>query len=332
MPFTPTNPSLQPRQAWRNAYWTTLMADVRAYLGTIDGGDLDVPVRLSRPSQSLVGGGNWIRRFKRWMGPDSLTAVVPTGTCIRDVTGFGARGDGVTDDTVAIQDAIDDLPAGGIVLVPPGRYLINDPITLSTTTDDTPGVALVGFGDASILVAGTNFPDTPALGLAMIRMAGAETVLSSFRIANLRLEGNKANQAGSTEGIAFNKVSNSRVFNVTVNDVKGTGITMYGGECNQVLLSRCLACSDYGILVQVDAPAAAKRALFKGLRLEGTLAGFRATGMEASMIRSVHAVGPGTTGIGIELFGNGVNSSCSGNTIRSCLARKWSVGIRFSTT
>ena len=37
---------------------------------------------------------------------------------------YGAVGDGVTDDTAAIQAAIDATPAGGWLVVPPGQYLV----------------------------------------------------------------------------------------------------------------------------------------------------------------------------------------------------------------
>lgn len=45
---------------------------------------------------------------------------------------FGAKGDGVTDDTAAIQSAINSLPNGGVVYLPPtgAAYLISDSITL----------------------------------------------------------------------------------------------------------------------------------------------------------------------------------------------------------
>jgi hypothetical protein len=41
-----------------------------------------------------------------------------------DVRTFGARGDGVTDDTAALQRAL-DAGAGGVVRVPPGTYLVH---------------------------------------------------------------------------------------------------------------------------------------------------------------------------------------------------------------
>lgn len=52
------------------------------------------------------------------------------------VKDFGATGDGVTDDTAAIQAAIDYLkPTGGVVLFPPGRYATSRPLlTYSSIT------------------------------------------------------------------------------------------------------------------------------------------------------------------------------------------------------
>lgn len=49
-----------------------------------------------------------------------------------DVTEFGAIGDGKTDDTDAIQRAIDACRenGGGVVFVPPGQYVVSDEIDL----------------------------------------------------------------------------------------------------------------------------------------------------------------------------------------------------------
>lgn len=63
---------------------------------------------------------------------------------------FGAVGDGITDDTVAIQDAIDSIASGGGVFFPFGVYIVSDQITIpsslillgnnATITYETPSV------------------------------------------------------------------------------------------------------------------------------------------------------------------------------------------------
>lgn len=55
------------------------------------------------------------------------TLLAYVGGDQRNVKQFGATGDGTTDDTAAIQAAIDDVPdAGGIVFIPPGNYAITN--------------------------------------------------------------------------------------------------------------------------------------------------------------------------------------------------------------
>jgi len=53
---------------------------------------------------------------------------------------YGAKGDGVADDTVAIQKAIDACPAGKAVLLPPGNYRLTGMLRLQK------GIALRGEG------------------------------------------------------------------------------------------------------------------------------------------------------------------------------------------
>lgn len=81
----------------------------------------------------------------------------------RNVRTWGAVGDGVTDDTLSIQSAIDALPAGGGTLFfPPGRYLISGSLTL-------PDKPIVVLGSASSnAFFGTNSGSVIDLGANVI--------------------------------------------------------------------------------------------------------------------------------------------------------------------
>ena len=59
--------------------------------------------------------------------------ISPSGSTPIDVSNFGAVGDGLTDDTQAIQNAINSASAagGGVVYFPGGTYLL-DSYTQST--------------------------------------------------------------------------------------------------------------------------------------------------------------------------------------------------------
>lgn len=76
----------------------------------------------------------------------------------RNVKAYGATGNGSTDDTTAIQNAV---TAGGLVYFPPGTYLVSSTITINTSFTRLVGA---GAGVTKILVSGSNdvFVFTPS--------------------------------------------------------------------------------------------------------------------------------------------------------------------------
>ncbi|WP_433786394.1 glycoside hydrolase family 28 protein [Actinomycetospora sp. CA-101289] len=78
--------------------------------------------------------------------------AVPAGETVFDVRDHGARGDGATRDTAAIQAAIDAASAngGGTVVLPAGRFLTGTIVLRSRVTLHlTPGAVLLGSPDVA---------------------------------------------------------------------------------------------------------------------------------------------------------------------------------------
>lgn len=98
-----------------------------------------------------------------------------------NVVDFGAVGDGVTDDTAAIQAAINALPAlGGVVYFPYGNYLISSQLTSSKF------IRFVGEGFSN--VGGSQGPTQILKGAAMTQAAIKLSVAGSA-IENLDVRG-----------------------------------------------------------------------------------------------------------------------------------------------
>jgi hypothetical protein len=114
-----------------------------------------------------------------------------------NVRDFGAVGDGTTDDTVAIQAAINAAtPSAGTVFVPPGIYLLSQPLLIKpSTAADSLAPSLIGVGpggltetdslSATILQPSSSFPAGEYL-VAYLPYSAAYQLIG-YELANLAI-------------------------------------------------------------------------------------------------------------------------------------------------
>jgi hypothetical protein len=148
------------------------------------------------------------------------------GVNVRD---FGAKGDGTTDDTTAIQNAItaaesDDTTLRA-VFIPDGNYIVSG-LTVARS------ITIRGWSDINTrltLKAGSNRSVITYTG----ETAGASYDLKQPRLENLYIDGNKANNSGTSHGVYFPTVSYSvgtdyaysaAIFQVNIVDCETSGI------------------------------------------------------------------------------------------------------------
>jgi len=81
-----------------------------------------------------------------WSAIDILSSDASAENSIYNVKDYGAKGDGSTDDTTSIQNAINaaDSAGGGIVFLPQGTYNITSTLSLKS------GIAFVGAGQGAV--------------------------------------------------------------------------------------------------------------------------------------------------------------------------------------
>ena len=132
-----------------------------------------------------------------------------------NVKQYGAKGDGSTDDTAAINATLAALPsAGGTIFFPPGTYLISS--TLVVSSDN---VQLIGAGWNAIVTPKNTFTGAPLIKVAA--PGGAGNFRYGIKIADLYLNGNNNTGMG---GIELDSTYMAVIDHVRIRYCPGTGI------------------------------------------------------------------------------------------------------------
>ena len=266
------------------------------------------------------------------------------------VKDFGAVGDGVTDDTANIQDAVDAMNAanGGAIYFPAGEYLITDYITLYSD------VTLFGEGKASkIHLVNSGRSDA-------FRATGTQpSPVNRITMRDFMLYGDTSFLAGVPSvvnggGVNFLYTDDCTFENLWVSGFSDGGIAILNGSYNTIASCR-VRFTAQGISfnandIDVTGNVAVGNTIsdtgtYNGLHLEGGFGVSPATGevryttltgntvinsyeaginielapYTACAGNSVFNAGFGATSInmGIKVFG-GFSSGISGNTVRGC--------------
>jgi Pectate lyase superfamily protein/Right handed beta helix region len=203
-----------------------------------------------------------------------------------NVKDFGAKGDGVTDDKTAIQRALDaaGLAGGGTVFLGPGTYLVSSQLAINLGHNN---VTLRGAGKTATTIKLANGANTNVITY------GTSSVATDVTIADLTVDGNKANQTATSDGIVCNSAVRPIISNVRIVNAWRRGINFFG--CTDPVVFGCelQSCGD---------------ALSGGL---GSLAADTTT-VRARIINN-HIETPGFHGIAVA----GTGCVISGNTIRN---------------
>ena len=155
--------------------------------------------------------GRWIREI--W-GVDGLSVF--------NVLDYGAAGDGVADDSTAIQAALDaaNTAGGGVVFLPRGTYrLATVQGTSSVLLRPRSNVWMMGEGDASVLKPANGLNGAGALTFNVIYQADDDTTTTS--LANAKFSDFKVDCNGTN-----NLVVDTDDKNAAIGARKGSNITV----------------------------------------------------------------------------------------------------------
>jgi len=151
-------------------------------------------------------------------------------SAITNVKNFGAVGDGIANDTPAIQDAINHVHnnGGGIVFIPPGQYLVHQLApNKEWCIELKSNVSIFGTGKNSHI----HLADNQSVN-TRIFSTNKSVVNNDIHIFNLYINGNKTKQDPSHEhkhAIYIDNASHCSVTDCIICNTVGDGVAVYAG-------------------------------------------------------------------------------------------------------
>jgi polygalacturonase len=156
--------------------------------------------------------------------------IFPADAGILNVKNFGAKGDGITDDTAAIQSLLDAHPNGQrIIYLPNGTYLVSNTITWPAGTpgkgNEYKNTILQGQSEGGVTIklkdraTGFTIAATPK---AVIFTGPAPAQRFNNSIRNLTVDTGNSNPGAI--GIQFNASNQGSIRNVTIQSPDGQGV------------------------------------------------------------------------------------------------------------
>lgn len=186
--------------------------------------------------------GNTLTNYKTW------------GGILFNVKEYGAKGDGVKDDTAAIQAAINAAPSGGCVFLPPGTYLISGTLTINTS------IRFCGFGVTTTIVT-----SSPTLDMISVTQWMVEIDHLTLNSSVTRTAGYAINHATGSNLRAHDMFINGQYIAVQLNGILDTldamvirdfaycGILINGGTdqtLSRIVMDNAVKPTDSGIKVE----------------------------------------------------------------------------------
>jgi parallel beta-helix repeat protein len=276
------------------------------------------------------GGGGRFRFDPGSCAPDNrgtVIAPVPTPPCGRwiridpgnpSVKWFGARGDGVTYDTVAIQAAVDALPTWGTLVFPGGRYRIE--ADRGVTLKDNMRLDLTG----AILV-GSNVTG------ARCRIFTIEG-RSNVAISGGTLMGSRSGLPDWGVGIYASDALNLIVENTWFRDFYYDGILLTGDQgCRNVVVRGCVLWNNRrtGLAIVSASNVTVESSTFSGTAGQEPQAGVNCEPNRDQQVRNVRFTGcrfAGNAGVGLYVH-RGLGTAVAGMVVERSVIEKNAVGI-----